>query len=203
MTDTELIKQCQSGDSNAFESLLERHYDTIYRFAYQWCRNRENAQDITQIVCMKLSKSIMQFEFKSTFTSWLFPIVINSAKDFYKSPSSHNTREESFDTEAQDSKANEQNLSRDKVRSHPDTNAQIYYSRQILQTINKMPNDLKETLLLVHTSNVNHKQASEILGIKESTVSWRIHEARKILKKTFASSNLLTQESNVETGASI
>ena len=42
---------------------------------------------------------------------------------------------------------------------------------------------LKETALLVLTEDMSHAEAGEVLGIAESTVSWRMHEAKKRLKK--------------------
>ena len=77
MSDETLIEQCQNGDRASFEALLERYYDTIYRFAFRWCQDQTNAQDITQLVCMKLAKSIQQYNFKSSFSTWLYPIAVS------------------------------------------------------------------------------------------------------------------------------
>ena len=178
MTDEALIKQCQSGDKAAFEILLEANYDTIYRFAYRWCQDQNNAQDITQLVCMKLTKSIKQYNFKSAFTTWLYPIVLNTAKDFYKSPSQHNIREEQHENLETQAGASE------------DTSSRTIYAQQILEHINTLQDDLKETLILIYGSGLNHQQAAQQLNIKESTVSWRIHEARKLLKQTFNSPDI-------------
>ncbi|MEM7360460.1 MAG: RNA polymerase sigma factor [Pseudomonadota bacterium] len=178
MTDEELINLCREGDGAAFETLLGRYYDTIYRIAYRWCQNQENAQDITQVVCMKLVKSIRQYRAQSSFTSWLYTVVINCAKDFYKSPSQHNTREEQ----------------QDELETHAGSNGDVaprqLYAQQILEHIEQLPAELSETLVLVFATGLNHQHAAQRLNIKESTVSWRIHEARKRLKQTFESSEL-------------
>lgn len=173
MAEQNLIKRCQNGDRAAFDVLLERHYDTIYRFAFRWCNDQSNAQDITQQACLKLARAIHQYDFKSTFTSWLYPLVINTAKDFYKSPNQVE-RHPTLDNES----------------PQADRNEQRHYAQQILEFINTLPNELKDTLLLVFGKGLNHAQAANELGIKESTVSWRIHEARKQLKISFTSSTL-------------
>ena len=183
MTDDDLIRQCQGGDGEAFEALLGRYYDTIYRFAYRWCRDQTNAQDITQLVCMKLARTIVQFNFESSFSSWLYSLVINSAKDFYKSPKQHNTREQQDD-----------NLDL-LAGSGDDTSAQKFYAQQILEHISNLQEDLRETLILVYGTGLNHRQAAQKLQVKESTISWRVHEARKILKQTFHSSDINHEES--------
>lgn len=176
MTDNTLIKKCQSGDKQAFEMLINRHYDTIYRFAYRWCGDQTNAQDITQNACLKLARSIQQYRFEASFTSWLYQLVINCAKDFYKSPSQHNVREEQHD-----------DLD---INSSTDNNAKRIYAQQILEHITQLQDDLKDTLILIYGTGLNHQQAAQQLNIKESTVSWRVHEARKLLKQTFNSSNI-------------
>lgn len=173
MKEDALIKRCQRGDKAAFEQLLGLHYDTIYRFAYRWCGDQHNAQDITQQACMKLARSLMQFEFKSSFTSWLYRLVTNCAKDFYKSPNQFNSREEGVDEYQQ---------------NNDDRNDQRLYAQQILEHINTLQEDLKDALILVYGSGLSHGQAAERLNIKESTVSWRVHEARKLLKQTFSTS---------------
>ena len=178
MNNDRLIKRCQKGDKNAFEQLLNEHYDTIYRFAYRWCGDQANAQDITQQACLKLANSITQFEFKSSFNSWLYRLVINCAKDFYKSPKQHNLREEQSDDLEQFHNSGSQFEQR-------------LYSQQILEHINTLQDDLKDTLILVFGKGLTHLQAAEQLNIKESTVSWRIHEARKLLKQTFSTPNFL------------
>lgn len=183
LDDITLINQCQSGDGKAFEELLNRYYDTIYRFAYRWCGDQHNAQDITQQACMKLAKSLSQFDQRSSFTTWVYRLVINCAKDFYKSPTQHNVREH-HELESEQANA--------------DNNVRRHYAQQVLEHIDTLSTDLKDTIILIHGKGMTHKAAATHLGVKESTVSWRLHEARKILKQTFSSSTLAN---DIEMGA--
>lgn len=181
-----LIKKCQAGDSGAFEQLLELHYDTIYRFAYRWSQDQHNAEDITQQACLKLARSIKQYDGRSSFTSWLYPLVINCAKDFYKSPTQHNTREES-DTNTQE-------------RKTEDRSEQRVYAQQILEHIEHLQSDFKDALIMVYGTGLSHADAASQLGVKESTISWRIHQARKLLKQIFSSSQLNNSSTYSKTG---
>lgn len=189
-----LIERCQRGNADAFEQLLELHYDTIYRFAYRWCGDQHNAQDITQLACIKLARSIGQFEHQSSFTSWLYRLVINCAKDFYKSPTQRNQREESnqdFSLNHDDSLSSIQ----------PISNEQHIYAQQILEHINHLHEDLKDTLILVYGTGLSHLDTANLLGVKESTISWRIHQARKLLKLKFTSSSLDINQAETAGGA--
>jgi len=64
----------------------------------------------------------------------------------------------------------------------------------ILEHISQLPSDLRDTLILVFGQGLSHSQVAQQLTIKESTVSWRVHEARKILKQTFSSTSLNDSE---------
>jgi RNA polymerase sigma factor (sigma-70 family) len=74
-----LIKKAQGGDAKAFETLLSLYYDHLYTFAYKWCANREDAEDIAQQACIKLARGLDQFRFESQFTTWLYRLVLDKA----------------------------------------------------------------------------------------------------------------------------
>ena len=59
------------------------------------------------------------------------------------------------------------------------------YAEQVIASIHQLPDGEKEALLLVVSEGLSHREAADIIGCKESTVSWRIHEARKKLTKLF------------------
>ena len=166
MTDDEtLIRAAQAGDGEAFEQLLERYYDTLYRFAYKWCGNRADAEDVTQQACLKLARSLDSFRFESAFTSWLYRVVVNCARDWGRAQGRHAHPEEDPDV-----------LTEEVTQVDVEHEAYLW---QLLQRLEAMPEGIKETILLVHAEGMTHAEAAEILDVKESTVSWRLHEFRK------------------------
>ena len=168
MTEDEaLVRAAQAGDAAAFEQVLERHYDTIYRFAYKWCGNRADAEDVTQQSCLKLARSLASFRFESAFTSWLYRLVINCARDWMRVQSRH-----AADTDVDDPVLSLSNSTENHVE-------QDAYMWQLIQRLDAMPDGIKETILLVHAEGLTHGEAARILDVKESTVSWRLHEFRK------------------------
>jgi RNA polymerase sigma-70 factor (ECF subfamily) len=162
--DEALIRGAQAGDADAFEQLLERHYDTLYRFAYKWCGNRSDAEDVTQQACLKLVSALASFRFEAAFTSWLYRLVINCAKDWARSQRRH---------EGLDVKEGSEAL------SEPGTVEYQACLWQLLKQLDRLPEGMKETLLLVHAEGLTHGEAARVLEVKESTVSWRLHEFRK------------------------
>lgn len=53
------------------------------------------------------------------------------------------------------------------------------YFWQLLRQLDALPDGIKETLLLVHAEGLTHGEAARVLDVKESTISWRLHEFRK------------------------
>ncbi len=167
MDDFALVREAQAGDRRAFADLLERHYTRIYRFAYRWCGNRSDAEDITQQACIKLARSLAQFRFESAFTSWLYRLVINCAQDWHKSQSRH--------------QGDSLEVVGDPATGEASAETPVYL-RQVLGLLDHMAEGFKETALLVYAEGLTHAEAAQILSLKESTVSWRLHEIRKQLQ---------------------
>jgi len=167
MVDEKLVRDAQSGDEAAFARLVEACYDSIYRLALRWAGSRADAEDIAQIVCVKLGQSIRSFRFDAKFSTWLYQIVLNCARDWSRSQKRHLHDELEQEPAAHSSGA--------------DAGIQL---RQVLTKVARMGEGYRETLLLVFAEGLSHAEAALILKVKESTVSWRIHEIRKQLSET-------------------
>ena len=166
MTDDALIRAAQNGDANAFEQLLEAHYDTLYRFAYKWSGNQADAEDITQQACIKLAGALASYRFESAFTSWLYRVVVNCAKDWARAQGRH------AGEDIESAEVTSAAVGGEDVEHHT-------YLWQLLNRLDDLPDGIKETLLLVHAEGLTHGEAAAVLDVKESTVSWRLHEFRK------------------------
>ena len=160
-----LIRSAQAGDKRAFEALISEHYNSMYKMAYKWCGNRERAEDIIQDACIKVARHIDSFQFKSSFSTWLYRIVINTARD-------HHKREKRLTPLPEDESIS--------VNSNVDDRL---YAQQVLLQVQSLPEREKTALLLVFAEGMTHKEAAFSMQCKESTVSWYIHQARKKLAK--------------------
>lgn len=170
-SDMQLVDLSLNGNERAFESLVERHYLSVYSLSYKWCRIREDAEEITQDVFIKLTRSLGNFNRKSSFKTWLYRIVINTAKDFSRKNATRRSYESEFAT--------------DQDKKESDTPLAALRAREIYDAMDRLPVKQKAALMLVLTEGMNHKEAAQVLGCSETTVSWRIHQARKKLKQTF------------------
>jgi RNA polymerase sigma-70 factor (ECF subfamily) len=168
---TGLIRRAQGGDVASFSELLDLHYGTIYRIAWKWCGHRTNAEDITQQSCIKLASSLAQFRFQAAFTSWLYQLVISCARDWQRTQQRHD-----HDALPAD----------DPPGGGSERSEDYIYLVQLLDQLDDIGEGMKETALLVHAEGLSHAEAGQILGVSESTISWRIHAIRKHMNKAEA-----------------
>jgi len=171
--DKELIDLAVSGETQAFEALANRYYMTVYKYAFRWTTVKEDAEDITQEVFIKLANHLHTFNMRASFSTWLYRITVNCAKDFTR----RNKKWRKVETTGP---PDEQMAS-----SNPGPEVRSFY-KQILSAVNQLPNKLKEATLLVFAEGLSHKEAAQILGCAESTVSWRIFQAKRKLKKVLS-----------------
>jgi RNA polymerase sigma-70 factor (ECF subfamily) len=169
--DIELVQLSVGGDARAFERLVQRHYMSAYKVSYKWCGIKEDAEDIAQEVFVKVAQKLKTFGQRSSFKTWLYRITINTAKDFTRKYATKRLYETAF---ALEPGSNNPVPSRNE---NPDA-AQLY------KEITKLPEKQKMAVLLVYVEELSHKEASQVLKCPEATVSWRIFQAKKKLKKS-------------------
>jgi RNA polymerase sigma-70 factor (ECF subfamily) len=80
VTDNEadLIRRAQADDANAFCSLAERYARRIYLLAFHYCRNTQDAEDLSQEVWLRAYQALRGFRADSSFYTWLRRITINA-----------------------------------------------------------------------------------------------------------------------------
>lgn len=166
--DISLVERARAGDARSFARLVERHYERIYRLAYKWCGDQSDAEDIAQNVCVKLGRSIRQFDGRSAFSSWLYRVTLNTLRDYQRVNYRYALNNEAY------------GLSAEKVHV-PDYERSLT-GGQIWARVLGLPAKQREALLLVYGEGLNHKFAGEVMGCSEGTVSWHVHEGKKALK---------------------
>lgn len=166
---TEEIVRAQAGDRAAFAALIAAHYDFIFRTAWKWSGNRQDAEDVAQDVCVKLASALKGFSGQSGFKSWLYRIVLNAVRDGQRQTVRRTRQAEALKHVSA--------CALDPEQESAIANAQIW------QRVRALPDKQRDAVLLVYGEEMSHAQAAAIMGTKESTVSWYVHEAKKALKE--------------------
>ncbi len=169
----ELIILAQEGDSQSFEILVNRYYVTVYRFAFRWIADKEDAEDITQEVFIKLAKRLQTFTHQASFSTWLYRITVNCAKDYIRKKNRW-PKDGTVDVP-------NGNL----VSPNPGPEVKSFHE-QVMAAVDKLPVKLKEAIILVFSEGMSHKETAQVLGCAETTVSWRIFQAKRKLQKVLS-----------------
>jgi RNA polymerase sigma-70 factor (ECF subfamily) len=150
----------------AFGQLVEMHYDFIHAIAWKWTRNRADADDIAQDVCVRLPNAIGSFRGEGRFRTWLYTLVLNSARDHFRK----------FEREQRNAAAWLVDPSIQRETEEGDD------SQEIWAAVHRLSPKQRDSVMLVYGEGLDHGEAADVLGCSESTVSWHLHEARKRLK---------------------
>lgn len=164
--ESKILHRALAGDARAFEALVEAHYDRVYGCAYRFCGTKEDAEDVAQEVFLKLAGKLRLFDGRASFATWLYRITVNTAKDLLRK------KARTASVPYENGVHSPDNPGPDKAKHE-----------EILQAVDKLPPKFREAVLLVYGEDLNHKQAAEVLGCAETTVSWRIFRAKRTLRK--------------------
>lgn len=166
LSDHELFVLIDQGRDEAFGALLAKHYDTLYAFAFKYCRHQHDAEDIVQEALLKISRCFQQFDRKHLFTTWAYRIVINTAKDLFKKQRQERSKQQAYAQEAAI------------LGDDPDPPTE-----GIWELLDRLPKKLYDAVVLVYGQGLSHAEAATTLGCAETTVSWRLYEARRKLAR--------------------
>lgn len=163
-----LVRRARAGDGAAFAALIGDHYERIFRIAWRWCGHRYDAEDIAQEVCVKIGQSIARFDGRSSFASWTYRITLNAVRDWQRAGRRRGRNNMAYAEIAPGDQAAEQEAAA--------TN------RQLWDAVRRLPEKQRDAVLLVYAEELSHAEAAEIMGIREATISFHVHEARKTLR---------------------
>ena len=166
--DEDLVRAAAAGDRGAFGELLDLHYDRIFRFCFRLTGSREAAEDLTQDICLALPAKLRSFRGRARLETWLYRVAMNAAHDRRRRASSRSKAALGWgDWE---------------VNRRAAATARAAELDWLRRSMTALPDDLRDTVALTLDGEMTHKEAAEVLGVSEGTVSWRLSEVRKRLR---------------------
>jgi RNA polymerase sigma-70 factor (ECF subfamily) len=174
----ELIQRCIAGDAAAFEPLVEKYRQRVWRLAYQVLHDREEAWDVAQEAFVRAFHSLPSFRGQSAFYTWLFRITVNVATDRHRQRGAQArafgpervTEEEWARTTADPGGGPEQEAARAEQRE------------RIRHALDALPPKARTIIMLSDVEGLSYREIAEVLNCPIGTVMSRLHNARKRLK---------------------
>lgn len=179
--DHELMARLVSGDDLALNALMHRWSDRIISFLYRMTGRHDAAVDLAQETFVKLYQARDRYKPGGTFSTWLFAIAANLARNHARWQRRHPTV--SIDVPEDQSPPPEP---ADPSQS-PDG---LTIGREVAESVNRavleLPADLREALTLFVHEDLGYGEIAGILGCSPKAVETRIYRARQILKEKLA-----------------
>ena len=174
-TETEIIERILKGEKSLYELIVRRFNPCLYKIGRSYNYNHEDTQDLMQETFIDAYKSLLQFEGRASFKTWIIRIMMNNC---------YRKREKSsFKNEIMQD-ANEHSTPLFTNRNN-DTD-KIIQNRELGNIIEKalvqIPLDYRMVFSLREINGLNVSEAAEMLNISESNVKVRLNRAKTMLR---------------------
>jgi RNA polymerase sigma factor (sigma-70 family) len=174
MPDEVLVRQVTGGDKQAFELIIRRHNQRLYRAGMSILNNEADVEDAMQSAYINAYLNLCRFESRSTFTTWLTRIMVNQCLEL--------RRKRKLIKTAVEIPSNVKNM------TTPDSILGNKELSSVLQnTIEQLPEKYRLVFILREVEELSVKETSEVLDIASSNVKIRLSRAKSMLKENLKS----------------
>jgi len=167
-TDEELIERTLAGEISAFEDLVERHRDVVFRTAARIV-GPDDADDVTQDAFLRAFHRLGQFRGTAAFRTWLLQIAHNAALNTLARTRRRPPEETSEPAEIPD---------RDPVRQPVKELERRERQRRLELKLEALRPDYRSLLVLRDLEGLSYTEISEVLEMPLGSVKGRLHRAR-------------------------
>lgn len=158
-----LVSRAIWGDRDALETLVRLYYEKIYNYIFYRLQDRETAEDLTQEVFVKLTKSIHLYRPTASFPAYLYRIAHNTLVDHYRL---------SVYTES---------VPGDAAATDPISKVDVKLDAH--QLLSKLPPEQRECIELYYMQELTFREISEVLGIPIPTAKSRVQRGMAACRK--------------------
>ncbi|NLP14925.1 MAG: RNA polymerase sigma factor [Clostridium sp.] len=174
--DNMLVESTLKGNIDSFEELITLYQDKLFNFLSKMTYSREDAEEITQEVFIKVYKNLYKYNNKWSFSTWIYRIAINTLRTEYRKIK--NIKKIDYYTNIPDLPAN--------LSDYPEIAYEMKEQRgQIIKLIDDLKEDQKTALLLRCMQDFSFKEIGDILGISPEAAKMKIHRAKQTICRKY------------------
>lgn len=181
----ELVKLAQSGDRDAFDTLVRQCAEKIYNLCLRLTGSPEDAEDLSQDAFVNAFRGISKFKEESSFSSWMYRITVNLWKNRVKYEKRrfflrHFSLSKPIESE-------EGEITRELPNgSNPESELEKTFEKSTMQKImNELDEKSRMIIVLRDVEGRSYEEISAITGYMLGTVKSRLARARELLKERY------------------
>lgn len=185
--DRQLIRRLQAGDENAVRELAERYSHRIFQMAQRHMKNREDAEEVTQDVLMKVYRKVDRFRGDAALSSWIYRITFNTAMSRLRSHRAERLAQQ----EGERLLAARRDMGLDAtVPNHPadwsrmpdEELLRAQLRGAVAAALAELPEIYRVPVVLRDIEGLSTEEASLRLHVKDQTLKSRLHRGRVMLR---------------------
>jgi RNA polymerase sigma-70 factor (ECF subfamily) len=165
LNEAELIRRCQTGDSEAFCVLIEQYRKVLFGTAFLMTRDHGLAEDMVQEALFRIWRGLPSFRPGGSFKAWLVRILVNEVKQLYRK------------RRVQTAPLGEATA----LSGNPDEPVEAMLREeerhQLRQGLERLQEEHREVLILRYYADLTVPEIAKALGCREGTVKSRLHRA--------------------------
>jgi RNA polymerase sigma-70 factor (ECF subfamily) len=186
LSDEALVSDARTGDVAAFEELVSRYEEKLYRLAMRFVRNENDAKEILQDAFLLAWRKLPSFEGRAHFSSWMYRVTVNSSLMFLRSRNRHpevmldDVEPDALNKAAEHS---EQGTAAD-WSQQPEEKLQSKELRlHIQKAVDALPDGLRTVFLMRDVEGLSTEETAELFSLSQVAVKTRLHRARLALRE--------------------
>ncbi len=175
--DAALVRRVLDGDDRAYTLIMRRYKEALYRLAFRYTNDAEDAMDITQQAFISAWKALPRFDPHKPLGAWLRAIALNKCRD--------HQRRKTVRRWLTLSPVTQEGLELDAPSPEPDAETTVSDRSELeaaKSAIAALPDGLKAPLVLVALEGLTMSEAGDVLGLTAKAVENRLYRARALLK---------------------
>ena len=172
LTDEQLVIEFKSGDERAFDILYARYADRLWKMIYGYTRDQDDAVDVLHDVFIRVYVHIGSFKTDRTFSSWIYRIAINCAKNYLKTR--HKRMVLAEKEKQRVALSDEEESPEERILKNEDLQ---YFS----EAVDSLKDKFKTVFLMRFTERKQYADIAQVLGISERTAKWRMQKSIELI----------------------
>lgn len=180
-----------------FHQIYKEFYPKIVRYLHKLLDNKDEAEDLTQEVFIKINSGLEKFEGKSKLSTWIYKIATNTAYDYFRSVSFQKGTKQTLSGEFLEENKEDKNVWTG-VKSA--TSDKMLEKKEMNDCIKRYVDDInisyKTIFVLSEYEGLKNQDIADIFGLSLDTVKIRIYRARTQLKKKMEKGCEISHEEN-------
>ena len=170
LPDRDLIRRTLGGDAQAFDLLVRRYQEPIFRLTHRMTRNAEDAKDLAQEAFVQAYRNLGSFRQEARFSTWLYRIAMNLCLTHRK-------------TAAREAPDEPDDRLRDERDDSLTTLVATERAQAVEAAIAALPPQQQATLTLRVQHGLSHREIAEVLGCAEGTAKANYFHAIRALQR--------------------